>query len=163
MSDDGGLPTDIEVGDDTYALRTFAVEDGRLVSIAQGGGHWQDGVCLATCIAHPDDPDHKVPVEGCSCGVYAWWTVEQLLDQYLDHARRIVAVIRMEGNCIEGDNGVKANAAQIVAWWCAEEDTAELATACAASAPGARRYFDRDVMVAIYPPPSAAERRNSNG
>ena len=29
------------------------------------------------------------------------------------------------GECIEGDNGVKANAAQIVAWWCAE-DAAEL-------------------------------------
>ena len=74
---------------------------------------------MATCITHPDDPDHEVPVEDCTCGVYAFWTVEELLDQYLDFARRIVAVIRMEGLTIEGDNGVKANAAQIVAWWCA--------------------------------------------
>ena len=57
------LPTEIEVGDDTYALRTFDVEDGRLTSIAQRGGHWEDGKCEATCLAHPDDPDHEVPSE----------------------------------------------------------------------------------------------------
>jgi hypothetical protein len=38
MSDASGLPEDIE-GGDTYALRTFDVKDGRLASIAQGGGH----------------------------------------------------------------------------------------------------------------------------
>ena len=53
---------------------------------------------------------------------------------------------------------MKANAAQIVAWWCAE-DAAELATACAASAPGTRRYFDRDVMLGLYPPPQQPEER----
>ena len=59
------------------------------------------------------------------------------------------------GHCIEGDNGVRANAAQIVAWWCAEDDATELATACAASAPGTRRYFDRDVMLGLYPAPQS--------
>ena len=47
---------------------------------------------------------------------------------------------------------MKANAAQIVAWWCAE-DAAELVAACEASAPGTRRYFDRDVMLGLYPSP----------
>jgi hypothetical protein len=148
MSD---LPTDIEVGD-AHALRTFAVKDGRLTSIAQRGSHWEDGKCEAICLAHPDDPDHEVPSEDCTCGVYAFWTVEELLNQYVDFARRIVTVVRLDGLTIEGDNGVKANAAQIVAWWCAE-DAAELATACAASAPGTRRYFDRDVMLGLYPAP----------
>ena len=60
MSDASGLPEDIEVGD-TYALRTFVVKDGRLASIAQGGGHWEDGICEAVCLAHPDDPAHEVP------------------------------------------------------------------------------------------------------
>ena len=102
-------------------------------------------------------------MENCTCGVYAFWTVEELLDQYLDSARRMVAVIRHGGQTIEGDNGVRANAAQIVAWWCAE-DAAELATACAASAPGTRRYYDRDVMIGLYPPPPARrEEENSNG
>ena len=51
---------------------------------------------------------------------------------------------------------MKANAAQIVAWWCAE-DAAELVAACAASAPGTRRYFDRDVMLGLYPAPQKPE------
>jgi hypothetical protein len=89
----------------------------------------------------------------------AWWTPEQLLDQYEDHAKRVIAVIRMEGACIEGDRGVKSNAAEIVAWWVADcDDTAMLAAACEASAPGTRRFFDRDVMIGLYPPPP--ERRN---
>ena len=155
MSEDSGLPTDIEVGD-AYALRTFKAEGGRLVSVTQRGGYWQDGKCEATCLRHPNDADHVVPVENCTCGVYAYWTVEELLDQYLESARHMVAVIRMEGTTIEGEAVVRANAAQIVAWWCAE-DAAELATACAASAPGTRRYFDRDVMLGLYPAPQKPE------
>ena len=52
MSEDSGLPTDIEVGD-AYALRTFNAEDGRLVSVTQRGGHWEDGMCEATCLKRP--------------------------------------------------------------------------------------------------------------
>ena len=148
MSEDSGLPTDIEVGD-AYALRTFAVKDGRLASIVQKGSHWVDGVCVAICTQNPGNPDHEVPNARCVCGVYGFWTVAELLDQYPKFARRIVTVVRMDGLTIEGDNGVKASAAQIVAWWCAE-DAPELARACAASAPGTRRYFDRDVMVHIH-------------
>jgi hypothetical protein len=108
------------------------------------------------------DAEHVAPVEGCTCGVYAFWTVEELPDQYLESARRMVAVIRMEGECIEGDAGVRANAAQIVAWWCAEDDR-ELATACAAGSPGARRYFDRDVMVRIHGLNEPPTERNHDG
>ena len=97
-----------------------------------------------------------MPSDDCTCGVYAFWTVGALLNQYPDFACRIVAVVRMDGLTIEGDNGVKANAAQIMAWWCAE-DAAELATACAASAPDTRRYFDRDVMLGLYPAPQEPE------
>ncbi|KQH80141.1 hypothetical protein AO501_32810 [Mycobacterium gordonae] len=145
MSD---LPTDIEVGD-AHALRTFAVKDGRLTSIAQCGSHWKEGKCEAICLCSPDDPDHEVPSTDCTCGVYAFWTVEELLNQYRDFARRIVAVVRMDGLTIEGENGVKANAAQIVAWWCAEDEP-ELVAACVASAPGTRRYFDREVMIQLH-------------
>ena len=43
------------------------------------------------------------------------------------------------------------------------EDAAELATACAASAPGTRRYFDRDVMLGLYPAPQKPEEENQDG
>lgn len=126
MSEASGLPTEIEVGD-AYALRTFDIKDGRLASIVQGGGHWENGVCVARCPNHPDDPDHEVPTVNCTCGVYAFWTIAELVDQYGQFTRHIVAVVRLDGLTIEGDNGVKAHAAQIVAWWC-EEDAPGLAT-----------------------------------
>ena len=74
MSDASGLPDDIEVGD-AHALRTFAVEDGRLASIAQRRGHWEDGVCEAICTEPPRIPTMRclgrVPV-----WLYAFWTVK---------------------------------------------------------------------------------------
>jgi hypothetical protein len=161
MSDASGLPTEIEVGD-AYALRTFDVKDGRLASIVQGGSHWENGICVARCPSHHHDPDHEVPAENCSCGVYAFWTIAELVDQYTKFARRIVTVVRLDGLTIEGDNGVKAKAAEIVAWWC-EEDAPELATACAAGSPGARRYFDRDVMVRIHGLRESPGERNQDG
>ena len=147
MSDASGLPTDIEVGD-AYALRTFAVKDGRLASIAQGGGHWEDGVCVATCPAIP-----RPRPRGARGGLHVRRL--RLLDRrgtdppVRDFARRIVAVIRLDGESIEGDNGVKANAAQIVAWWCAEDDR-RASHGVRGQSPGTRRYFDRDVMVRIH-------------
>jgi hypothetical protein len=155
MSD--ALPTEWVVGEDTYAVRTFKAEDGQLTSVNQGGGHWADGVCIATCRR---DPEHVAPLPGCRCGVDAWWTVEQLLDQYAEWARYMVAVIRMADECIDGPNGARAGSAQIVAWWCAEDAPADLIVACQNSAPNTRRFYSRDVMTRLYPPPPATERGN---
>ena len=134
------LRTDIEIGDATnYELRTFVVKDGRLASIVQTGSFWdEEGVCEAICIAHPaDDDDHVVPADDCTCGVYCYWTVEDLVHEdgrYTKEASEIVAVVLLYGRTIDGDNGTRAKAARIVAYWCAE-DKPKLARACAASAP----------------------------
>jgi hypothetical protein len=172
VSDDSELPPVIRIGD-AYALRTFRAEDGRLLSVTQTGGHWEDGMCIATCLKNSD---HAAPVRNCTCGVYAFWTVEELLDQYLKDARHMVAVIRMDGDVEPGDKGLRARAAQIVAWWCAEDAT-ELVEACVASIPATRpdgdrnvvvrRYHDRDVMIEMFPPPPLEQRNrreeNQNG
>lgn len=172
MTDDSELSPAIRIGD-AYALRTFRAEDGRLVSVTQTGSHWQDGVCIATCLSNSD---HVAPVRNCTCGVYAFWTVEELLDQYLEDARRMVAVIRMDGDVEPGDKGLRARAAQIVAWWCAEDAT-KLVEASVTSIPATRpdgdrnvvvrRYHDRDVMIGMFPPPpeqrNRTEEENQNG
>ena len=75
MSEDGGLPTDYEVGADTYALRTFDVVDGRLTSIAQGGGHWQDGRCAGDLPGPSRGPRPQ--------GARGWLQVRRL--RLLDH------------------------------------------------------------------------------
>jgi hypothetical protein len=93
-----------------------------------------------------------VPADDCTCGVYCYWTVEDLVHEdgrYTKEASEIVAVVLLYGRTIDGDNGTRAKAARIVAYWCAE-DKPKLARACAASAPEAQRYFDRDVMVHLH-------------
>src|SRR6476620_10194068 len=101
------------------------------------------------------------------CGVWAYWTVADLYNQhdggYAKYASRIITVIRMAGECIDGEDGVRAAKAQIVAYWVAEEDP-RAARACLASIPATRqiitetgeldvpirRFHDRDVMIHMY-------------
>ena len=87
---------------------------------------------MAICLDPPRDPDHEVPSERVLVRRLRILDRQGTANQYLEFARRIVTVVRLDGLTIEGDNGVKANAAQIMAWWCAE-DAPELATACVAS------------------------------
>ena len=166
MSDDA----DIWMGE-TYALRTFKAEDGRLTSISAGGDHWVDGICIATC---HKKADHIPPVRKCTCGVYGFWTLPELLRQYEEHACRMVAVIRMDGERLQAENGVKTSRAQIVAWWCAEDDDELIAASLARIPPTreegdgevrVRRYYDRDLMLDDFPPPPVGERgeRDSHG
>lgn len=146
MSEDYGLiPTDVEVG--IYALRTFKIYPrNQLGSIVQSVGHWHDGVCVARCTIN-HDPDHQPPAERCSCGIYAFFGVEELMSQYGDCARHIVAVIAAEGLTTIGTKGLKTAAARVVAYWC---DTGERAAVCEKCCPGARRFYDRDVMARVY-------------
>jgi hypothetical protein len=116
MSDYGsGAATDLAVG--VYALRTFAVADGKLSSVIQGAGHWDDGVCEARCVK---DPTHEAPADGCKCGIYGTHTLEALFSRYPEHSSRIVAVIAPEGRTVTGPKGLRTAFARIVAYWCAE-------------------------------------------
>jgi hypothetical protein len=147
MSDYGsGAATDLAVG--VYALRTFAVADGKLSSVIQGAGHWDDGVCEARCVK---DPTHEAPADGCKCGIYGTHTLEALFSQYPEHSSRIVAVIAPEGRTVTGPKGLRTAFARIVAYWCAEPDRSPSeADVCAEQCPGARRFYDLNVMARLY-------------
>lgn len=159
MSDYGIEPTEIEVG--VYALRTFAIKSSKLTSIVQGAGHWKDGMCVAKCDVKPDDPEHVPPAEKCGCGIYAFFTVEELFDQYPEFAHRIIGVITAQGLTTIGTKGLKTAAARVVAWWCRDDDAD--AKVCAASCPGTRRYYDLDVMTRIYGLDEKTRERNEDG
>jgi hypothetical protein len=147
MSDEfGDAPTEIEVA--VYALRTFGVAGDRLTSVAKGDGHWNDGVCVARCTANPDDPQHVPPADNCGCGVYGFFTLEELFAQYGAYAHRVVGVIAAQGLTAVGDKGLKTAAARIVAYWCRDDDRD--ITVCELSCPGARRFYDVDVLARLY-------------
>lgn len=147
MSDYGsGDPVDVAVG--VYALRTFAITDGKLSSLVVGAGHWEGGVCTASCVK---DPDHIAPADGCHCGIYGAHTLEALFAQYGQFACRIIAVIAAEGLTVTGATGLRTATARIVAYWCAEPDRSPSeAQVCAKQCPGARRFYDHEVMARLY-------------
>jgi hypothetical protein len=168
MDDDYGYHADpipdthIEV----YALRTFAIRNGKADSVVQQqGSYWKDGVCIAKCLVHADDPEHIAPMPSpCRCGIYACLTIGRLRQQYPEYCAKIVTVIEAEGKTMLGTVGLRTAAARVVAYWCAEpapqwgmgrrgdpppsrfnEDVV-----CARDFPGARRFRDVTVMARIY-------------
>jgi hypothetical protein len=154
MSDDrdygSGDPVDLDLAVGLYALRTFRTVDGQLASVVQGTGHWGNGVCEARCLKS-SDADHKVPADDCHCGIYGTHTLEALFAQYGEFACRIVTVIAAEGRTVTGLTGLRTAAARIVAYWCAEPDRSRSeADVCAEQCPGARRFYDLNVMARLY-------------
>jgi hypothetical protein len=156
MSDEYGTgsdPLDIIIG--VHGLRTFIVSaDGKLSSVTQRGGHWEDGVCIARCLAYTsDDPDnpHVAPEKDCRCGIYATLSLEVLFSQYPEPASRIVTVIAAEGKTRLGTVGLRTAAARVVAYWVADPlDHPVEAKACADQLPGARRFFNMAMMARMY-------------
>jgi hypothetical protein len=152
----GELDIDIAIG--VYALRTFKITKGQLTSVTVSGHHWKDGVCEAECMqAAGQDPTHEAPVEGCSCGIYGTYSLAALRRQF-GETGRIVTVIAAEGRTVTGDTGLRTAAARIVAYWIGEprigqppgSGWARLDNICAEQCPGARRYYDVDLMAKIY-------------
>jgi len=133
---------------DLFGLRTFKAVDGKLSSVVVGTGYWEDGMCDAICVSHKDDLDHVAPAEGCHCGIYAAYTLRLLVTQYKEEAEKIIAVVKATGTTITGDDGFKTRQAEVVAYWAADNTAEE--KACDAHCPDARRWFDRDLMIAIF-------------
>ena len=151
MTEDGYGPGADFVYGDIYAFRTFTVLDGKLASIGagqsdDGNGGWIDGICEANCRLNSE---HQAPVRDCGCGVYGFYAIDHLLTQYPEQAQRLVAVITIRERILLDDKGLRATAARVVAYWCAEDADAE-AAACANDCPEARRFHNRDVMARMF-------------
>lgn len=69
------------------------------------------------------NPEHRVPMPGCVCGIYAWQTREQLTDlpqQLKDNARTmppglVCGVVRLWGRVVRHECGWRAEQAEPVA------------------------------------------------
>jgi hypothetical protein len=171
MSDYGSGDAELMIG--LYALRTFVIrtfafaEDDapdlaegltdddkvkrpRLSSVAISGAHWKDGCCLARCTRNPE---HEAPADQCACGIYAANTVAALMAQYEKQASNLIAVIATQGLTVRGETGLRTSAARIVAYWIGNPDldgSSLEAQVCKTDAPGARRYYDLDLMTKLY-------------
>ncbi|WP_157185984.1 hypothetical protein [Mycobacterium canetti] len=148
----GELPEvpDVEVA--RYALRTFRIdyERGVLKSVAVEGDHWTRGVCEAVC-AHPCWPvypvDHKAPEVACRCGIYGCLTLDDLVRQWSEFCRDIVAVIAVEGTTIIGYTGLRTEAARIVAYWTPLDTIRQI---CTQTCTGAIYFRSINKMLTAY-------------
>lgn len=132
--------------EDMFGLRTFKIVDGALSSVVAGTGHWVNGECTAICTRNAD---HVAPHDDCMCGIYATHSLDGLMAQYRKQACRIVAVIQAVGATVTGGTGFRTAKAQIVAYWVGFGARTE-EQACTEHCPGARRWFNRDLMIEIF-------------
>lgn len=92
-----------------YAVREFRLtRDGDLVSL-NSPTVWGQGEHQAVChLARPSS--HTAPAEDCRCGFYAYTTAEPAPDP-----TAIMAVVACYGRVFEGELGVRAEKARVVA------------------------------------------------
>ena len=143
--------TDIRIA--VYALRTFRVVDGNVSSVAVGAGHWDGGICTAVCVRTKDGENpHTPPADGCMCGIYGTHSLHALFAQYPEFACRITTVIAVGGPTVTGSTGLRTAQVRVVAYWVGEPDGSEPSEAevCGEQFPGARRYYDIDLMAKLY-------------
>ena len=132
-----------------FALRTFRVSaNGFLVPLSFTSADWADGTCIARC-----GRGHAAPADGCTCGVYSLRDLRDLRVQYWT-ARRLVAVVALEGQTVEGTKGWRSQAARVIDVWTGSGRwglPAEQDALLRQNLPGVRFHPDLDRMLAGYP------------
>lgn len=132
-----------------FGLRTFRVStDGFLLPLSLTSADWVDGTCIARC-----GRGHAAPGDGCACGVYSLRDLRDLRLQY-STARRLVAVVALEGQTVEGSKGWRSQAARVVEVWTGTGRRAlpaEQAALLRQNLPAVRFHTDMDRMLAGYP------------
>ncbi|MDT4930542.1 MAG: hypothetical protein QOF92_3409 [Pseudonocardiales bacterium] len=136
------------------ALRSFRIgPQGALYPLFSETA-WTTGTNTARCRL-PDltgrrltDP-HTAPEPDCSCGFYAYGTVEAAAEY--PHARHVLAIIACWGRTVAGTRGVRAQHARIEAIWISSRVPTELAAMLAARYPEIAVYTDKETMLAEHP------------
>lgn len=132
-----------------FAVRTFRVSaNGFLVPLSFTSADWADGTCIARC-----GRGHAAPADGCTCGVYSLRDLRELRLQYWT-ARRLVAVVALEGQTVEGTKGWRSQAARVIDVWTGNGRwalPAEQDALLRQNLPGVRFHTDLDRMLAGYP------------
>jgi hypothetical protein len=140
------------VAGELRGYRQFDLVDGALLPMVHSEqGAWEAPVHRARCARVPD---HRAPVRGCTCGLYAMYRPGSATVS-LGAANAVVAA---RGRCVLGDRGFRAAAARVeavalpstVRWspWAARLARAALAQRY----PGARVYGSTRRMLRDFPP-----------
>lgn len=77
---------------------------------------WPRSVAVAVCRqGNYHGPDHKPPVKGCTCGLYAYWTFEEMVAQHSEGQAIMTGIVEGWGHAFRGSLGWRAERQQILA------------------------------------------------
>lgn len=68
--------------------------------------------CMCSDCRERYESIHRVPMQGCTCGVYAWYTPDWARHE---HTSTVIGVIEAHGKILLGTSGFRAQRARIVA------------------------------------------------
>ncbi len=150
-------------------LRTFRLGSaGELLPISSRSKHplaaWEPGVTTATCSRwraagilggswHRPlrSIGHAAPGEGCTCGLWAFGSLEALRASMYGDQRRVIAVVSCRGRLIPGEVGFRAEHGEIAALWLAPDLPADTVERVARRYPQAALFRSVQAMLAEYP------------
>lgn len=126
-------------------------DDGLYPRVHAEAGPWRGSAHHATCVV---TAEHRAPVSGCTCGLYAW----HLPGSSTVGLGTTSAVVAASGRCILGDRGFRAAAARIEAVALPEyllvrpRAAARVRRMLTANYPGTRVYATARRMLRDHPP-----------
>lgn len=151
MPDFNGVSGPDPIVGSVYALRSFTVtDDGVLVGVTYPQPAL-DGVNVATCghLAPMVGPSHEAPMEGCTCGFYAY-------DQQGTGTRPFSrsgadAVVELSGKIILCERGLKAARMKVVALALDPRTSAKTRALVEQNYPSTHPFLDEKAMLAEFP------------
>jgi hypothetical protein len=97
------------------ALRTFRVGPGGWLYPLFSDAAWVEGTNTAACRLHVAGERHDAPDPDCTCGFYAYGSLEAAA-QY-PFARNVLAVVACWGRVVAGTRGLRAEHCRVEALW----------------------------------------------
>lgn len=137
--------TDLRVGE-TYALRQFQLKPNGFLASRHQPEVWTTGENLFTCMCF--DGPHAVPTVDGRCGFYAY--TEAAKNAPAQESEIVHAVVACYGTLVEGEYGVRAEKARIVAVHLPENADARALDRLNSLYPAVTCFSDYDVMVDEY-------------
>jgi hypothetical protein len=136
------------------AVRTFRIGPGGELFALFSRTPWAEGINTASCrlaapAKHPDGSPHQAPEPDCSCGFYAYGSVDAAREY--PFAEHVLAVVACWGGVIAGTRGLRAQHCRIEALWLSDAVPVDLAAQLRERYPSVAVFRDRDTLLAEYP------------
>ncbi len=129
------------------AVRTFRLlRSGALAPVGPRAA-WGPGTTTALC----DREAHLAPAPGCTCGLWAYGSLQALRESDLAEQRQVVVVVRCHGQVVPARLGLRAQHAALEAMWLADDVDRELAGRVVARYPETATYRSLPAMLAEHP------------